>query len=313
MSVGKTEPNSNFSTRACPVCGSRRPQLIYDQGRGKKFDTKVCIGCGFVYVPDISRQDGDYRTHEKDDFEPETIDRVLKAETRAREMAERRFANIKANAPDLVAAKGRLHDIGASLGFFMKCWSEVGFDVTGCEPDGYYARISQKHFGFEMAPCLYEERPVEEAAYDVITMCHVLEHVPDPRRILQRIRTELKPDGKLYIEIPHIDRPYSGNLDRFFWAEHLNYFSLRTLDGLLRSEGYRISKSGGLGYFLWVVAEKAPREQISGALPLDCPDEIRQRTMVSLLHHQAREIKDLKTRMAALEKHLTKPASVAGR
>jgi SAM-dependent methyltransferase len=286
---------------------------LYDQGRGKAFDTRVCTNCGFVYVPDTSRQDGDYRTHEKDDVSSETIERVLKAEKRARDMAERRFANIKAKAPDLVSAKGRLHDIGASLGFFMKCWSDVGFEVTGCEPDAYYARISQKHFGFDMAACLYEERPVETAAYDVITMCHVLEHVPDPRSTLKRIRTELRPDGKLYIEIPHIDRPYSGNLDRFFWAEHLNYFSLRTLDGLLRSEGFRISKSGGLGYFLWVVAEKGAYEQIAGALPLDCPDEIRQRTMVTLLHHQTREIKDLKARITALEKHLSNPVPVAGR
>ena len=284
--------------RYCPICGFNDGNLLYDGGRGKKFDIIICTKCGLVYVPNLSHQAGAYRIRNNEDLSPERIAGVLESERRAYEMAERRFKNLDKQAPEVLELNGRMHDIGASLGLFMNFWHKIGFEVTGCEPDKYYAKIGKKHFGFDIAPCLYEQRPVEIDAYDLITICHVLEHVPYPRDILKRIRTELKNGGKLYIEIPQISRPYSGNLDRFFWVEHLNYFSLNTLDGLLRSEGFRIAKNGELGFFLWAIVEKGPYECIINDLPLDSPDETLQRVMISMLHHQTRKVKELENKIS---------------
>lgn len=292
--------------RACPICSNDKPELLYDWGRGKKFDTCVCPSCGLVYVANLSHHVGGYRVREDESLSAEKIASVLEAEDRARGMAERRFRNIENEAPHLVSRKGRMHDIGASLGFFMKFWHDAGFEVEGSELDSYYAKIGKEHFGFDISPCLYEERPISANNFDLITICHVLEHISDPRATLRRIRTELKEDGLLYIEVPQIDRPYSGNLDRFFWVEHLNYFSSRTLDGLLRSEGFKVTSCGDLGFFLWMIAEKAHFEDIKGDLPLDTADTVRQRTLISKLHHQDRQIKDLEKRLSKLEEAAAK-------
>ena len=46
------------------------------------------------------------------------------------------------------------------------------------------------------------EDPARAAPYDVILLCHVLEHVMEPRPLLERLRSLVAPDGVLYVEVP---------------------------------------------------------------------------------------------------------------
>jgi len=80
------------------------------------------------------------------------------------------------------------------------------------------------------------------AAFDVVTLWHVLEHVPDARSCLECARQCLKPDGRLIVAVPNIDS-LEARLGGAHWfhldlPRHQSHFSLRTLERLLADVGF---------------------------------------------------------------------------
>jgi len=53
-----------------------------------------------------------------------------------------------------------------------------------------------------------------EAAFDLIILSHVLEHVPDFETALGEVRRVLAPSGAALIDVPFADRPDSRRLPR---------------------------------------------------------------------------------------------------
>jgi SAM-dependent methyltransferase len=68
-------------------------------------------------------------------------------------------------------------------------------------------------------------------AYDLVVLAHVLEHVPDPRGLLNLAVKSCVPNGRIYIELPdeaaaYGKRPRLAEVMRVrgAWHEHINYF-----------------------------------------------------------------------------------------
>ena len=74
--------------------------------------------------------------------------------------------------------------------------------------------------------------------YDIITMFHVLEHLPDPRTTLRKLSRFLKDKGQLIIEVPSAEYAlltlYGCEAFSHFtyWSCHLFLFTLNTLKEL---------------------------------------------------------------------------------
>jgi len=88
------------------------------------------------------------------------------------------------------------------------------------------------------------------ATYDVITMWHVLEHLPDPIRVLAEVRRLLRPDGLFIVAVPMRDSAEA----QFFgptWAgydvpRHLITFTRLSLTQLLTQAGFRVEEHFGV-------------------------------------------------------------------
>ena len=83
--------------------------------------------------------------------------------------------------------------------------------------------------------CLSNEEP---GSLDLISMFHVLEHLPEPVNALRTLGEKLKPEGLIYIEVPNATRLCSPH-DMFFKA-HTLYFTGSTLRNLLEIAGFKI-------------------------------------------------------------------------
>jgi SAM-dependent methyltransferase len=70
--------------------------------------------------------------------------------------------------------------------------------------------------------------------FDLITIFHVLEHVPDPRAALARLSAWLRPGGHLYVEVPNAVTAVNSPSNLFHRA-HLYYFAAEPLAALARS------------------------------------------------------------------------------
>jgi 2-polyprenyl-3-methyl-5-hydroxy-6-metoxy-1,4-benzoquinol methylase len=136
--------------------------------------------------------------------------------------------------------KGNLLDIGAGTGHFLDLAMKKGWNVTGIEPnEGAKNLASDK--GILFAENI---QSIEKHTYDVITMWHVLEHVPDLDAQIKQLKRILKPGGTLIIAVPNF-RSYDAKYYKQFWAgfdvpRHLWHFSKRAIIKLFNEKNMKV-------------------------------------------------------------------------
>ena len=95
-------------------------------------------------------------------------------------------------------APGRILDVGAAYGYFVKAAREAGWQASGVELAPEVAREAAKLANAEILAGDFLKVPLEPG-FDVITMFDVIEHVRDPLAWLVRARELLAPGGLLVI------------------------------------------------------------------------------------------------------------------
>ena len=138
--------------------------------------------------------------------------------------------------------KGKLLDIGAGTGDFLVVAKNDGWQITGIEP-GEKPKIIAINKGVSFANDLSE---LENNSFDVITMWHVLEHVPDLEFQIKELKRLIKPSGTIIIAVPNFnsfDAVYYGK----FWAafdvpRHLWHFSKTAIEKLFAIENLKLVK-----------------------------------------------------------------------
>lgn len=131
-------------------------------------------------------------------------------------------------------ARGRLLDIGCGNGALLRAFHDAAPDWTlaGLELDDRNRAAVESIPGVE---ALYTGGPADApGAFDVVTMIHALEHIPDPQQYLESIKQKLKPGGLLVLEQPH----YIENPFELLIADHCSHFSSGTLKNLLIAAGF---------------------------------------------------------------------------
>ena len=143
---------------------------------------------------------------------------------------------------DLQKEKGKLLDIGAGTGEFLMVAKENGWQTTGIEPSDKARNIALKK-GVFLADSLAD---LEDHSFDVITMWHVLEHVPNLENQIKELKRLLKPTGTILIAVPNFNS-YDAKYYKEFWAaydvpRHLWHFSKAAIKGLFAKEGLHLQK-----------------------------------------------------------------------
>lgn len=134
----------------------------------------------------------------------------------------------------LLGTKGSLLDVGAGTGEFCKVAIENNWKVEGVEPSEA-ALTYAKEKGIKTYTSLED---VNEIKYDVITLWHVLEHLPNLEKVIQKLSSLLKPDGVLIIAVPNYNS-FDAKYYKSFWAafdvpRHLWHFSKNSIPRLFR-------------------------------------------------------------------------------
>ncbi len=151
----------------------------------------------------------------------------------------------------LVKVESALLDVGSGVGEFAGFMLEEGFRVSAIEPSGY-AREQANEKGL----CVFEDiaqytnSGVEPP--HLISLWHVLEHMPNYLENLWRYYEVLRAGGYLVIAVPQF-----GSLDaRFYksrWAaydlpRHLFHFSKETLVASAQNAGFAYLKTKGMPF-----------------------------------------------------------------
>lgn len=136
--------------------------------------------------------------------------------------------------------KGKLLDIGAGTGDFLAVAKSDGWQTVGIEPSAKAKEIAIKK-GVNFAQDLAS---LESNSYDIITMWHVLEHVPNLEEYISELKRLIKPSGTIIIAVPNF-KSYDAKYYGEFWAafdvpRHLWHFSKTAIQKLFAKENLKL-------------------------------------------------------------------------
>jgi 2-polyprenyl-3-methyl-5-hydroxy-6-metoxy-1,4-benzoquinol methylase len=140
------------------------------------------------------------------------------------------------------SGKGKVLDIGAGTGDFLLTAKENGWKTIGVEPSEKAKAIAiQKGIEF-----VVETQELESHSFDVITMWHVLEHVPNLDNQIKELKRLVKPNGTVIIAVPNF-KSYDAKYYGKFWAAydvpiHFWHFSKTAIKILFEKEEIKLEK-----------------------------------------------------------------------
>ncbi|AWG20842.1 methyltransferase [Flavobacterium faecale] len=143
---------------------------------------------------------------------------------------------------ELQPSKGSILDIGSGTGDFLNVTKENGWKAIGVEPSDRAKNIALSK-GIEFVNATLE---LQDHSFDVITMWHVLEHVPDLDFQVKELKRLLKPSGSLIIAVPNF-KSFDARHYKEFWAAydvpiHFWHFSKKAIQKLFEKEGMELKK-----------------------------------------------------------------------
>jgi hypothetical protein len=162
-------------------------------------------------------------------------------------------------------------DIGASSGTLaLRFQAHYQNTAVGIEPGGAYRQYAARQ-GLTVYPTLEALATQEDTTFDLVSLAHVLEHLPDPVSDLYRLRQAfMAAEGWLLVEVPNL---YAHNC---FEVAHLSSFSPHTLRETLQKAGFTVEaflqhgqpRSLVLPLYLTVLARPAARPLPPALYPL---------------------------------------------
>ena len=136
--------------------------------------------------------------------------------------------------------KGKILDIGAGTGDFLLEAKNKNWETVGDEPNEKAKSIAINK-GVLFADTIEK---LESNSFDVITLWHVLEHVPDVAHQVAELKRLLKPSGTLIIAVPNF-KSFDANYYKTFWAaydvpRHLWHFSKTAIEKLFDKQNMNL-------------------------------------------------------------------------
>jgi hypothetical protein len=251
--------------QSCLLCGSAA-NSPFDQRefRGQSVINVICMNCGLVYQsPRMTEAESQafYATEYRPLYQglegPNPKDLAVQT---ARAKIALGFIQ------DQVKSTSSIMDIGCSTGILLQQFqAHYHCGVWGVEPGNEYRQYAQS-LGLEVVPTLNELQPAGRAPFNLVSMMHVLEHLPDPVGYLKNIRENfLELDGWLLLEVPNL---YAHDC---FEVAHLVSFSAHTLTQVVQKAGFRVKqlcahglpRSSLLPLYLTLLAQPDSRTQFS--------------------------------------------------
>jgi 2-polyprenyl-3-methyl-5-hydroxy-6-metoxy-1,4-benzoquinol methylase len=235
---------SSGAKNECPVCLLDEPNEAISKSFGEMQSTWLkCGGCGAFFIhplPTAEQLSEYYRAGYADWQSPGTVSHSYRFSETNKETI---FREYRLSLSDIHVSKEmllhkRILDYGCANGFFLD------FCVTqGC--------LKEDLFGFDIAEDLltrvaqkgYHILDVTHRHFDYIFLWDVLEHIPGPGKLLQELKTYLKPGGTVVVQTPRIGL-LSDSLqeawEHFLPFEHVVLHTRKSLIRLFEQAGFRM-------------------------------------------------------------------------
>ncbi len=235
--ITKDQPDS-YEKISCPFCNSGEAIRYRDSA-----DIVRCVNCNTVYLRTrltIESMERLYQSYGSEGFQqiPASEEEVLSHPMRR--------DDILAEILEFIKPQGKMLDIGCCWGAFLHNARSRGFNVEGVEITQQNAEYARSHLNINVKTGQFINLPFQSNSYDLVTMLHVLEHIPYSKKALSIIYNILKPGGMFCGIVPNIKSFLSIALkENWYWLDpnyHYLHFSPDILKRELLKTGFQIER-----------------------------------------------------------------------
>ncbi len=145
----------------------------------------------------------------------------------------------------VINPNAKILDVGSGSGQFLYEMKQLGIECFGVEPSKFDEKSSKKQ-GLQIKNVDLLSAKYPKDNFDLVTMNHVLEHVPNPQEIIKEVHKILRKGGRFIVAVPNnsslAHRIFKKNWYQLDVPRHLFHFSEKILAKELIGLGFRIEK-----------------------------------------------------------------------
>ncbi|MBI4058748.1 class I SAM-dependent methyltransferase [Candidatus Microgenomates bacterium] len=212
----------------CLACGRKLTLL----GKNKGASIFKCLKCGLGVTQSVRQEN--YQTYHRD---PVYL------------TSQKQFRNIFSKRMQILSEfrdanyNGKALEVGSSTGLILSLLKESGWEVLGIEPS-HTAASNAREKGIATLNTTFENAKLPPRSFDLVIFNHVLEHLTDPVKTLQKTNKVLRKKGLVFIDVPNF-ASFSARVERETWRyilpkEHLWHFTPTALFMLLQKAGFKV-------------------------------------------------------------------------
>lgn len=239
-----------INVQSCVICNSNKISNFIELQdyfyTNESFVIDVCNSCGYKFTnpyPEISNLGSYYKS---ENYISHTDNKnslfFLIYQMVRRYSISKKFRILKKYLPSN-NTNPKVMDYGCATGEFLSFCRKNNCQVVGVEPDEQSRNYASKKHNISVLPP-DKILELEDNNFDVITLWHVLEHIPDLNEKLTKIHNLLKNNGVAVIAVPNCDS-YDAKYYNKFWAgydvpRHLHHFNHKTITHLLNNNNFEV-------------------------------------------------------------------------
>jgi len=233
-----------ISLSTCPVCSGQsfKDYLVCKDytTTGEEFHLKQCNFCDFVLTDPKPDEQEIQKYYQSDKYISHTggkknlFDIAYKLARKIALGGKRRSIEKYSNGKTIL-------DFGCGTGAFLQEMKNHYWQVAGVEPNKLANDKASETTDSRIYRSLTE---VNEKAFDVITLWHVLEHLHDLNESLQKFNSLLSESGTIFVAVPNFESDDARHY-KSFWAaydvpRHLWHFNKANMKQLLEKNGFNL-------------------------------------------------------------------------
>lgn len=231
--------------RTCPVCNSMSSRSVWKLDEFQFFtdafalnkrvniNVHLCLDCYALYLNPAYSQLGFEHLFAQANCSYGAQDFEARVNEEIEWLKQRDLLKTGAHVLDIGCYKG---DFLQSMPEYLRC---TGVDIDKTAIDYARNKYSSERMNFVWAD--FENFEISDSP-DLITMFHVLEHLPNPLKVLIRLRSLADKNTRLLIEVPIIENGFTNDINGFFSVQHMTHFSRNSLKNIVSVAGWRIEE-----------------------------------------------------------------------
>ncbi len=232
------------SIEKCNICGEGcidKFKLKFNDivGMADRYEQRigVCSACGFIFTKnpfDDEQLSNRYKNHSKFEFDAEDYILSESEDYKIRSLRQKQFIE-RVIGLDKVDS---ILEVGAASGYNLGLYKEC--KVYGIEPSSVNCKNAKKYYDVDMFCGMFDEfwEKNKGEKYSLIFLSHVLEHLVNPKDFVEKC-SKIN-DAYFFIEVPTLDYKFVDEPYGMFCEEHVNIFTLESLEKLMGACGYEL-------------------------------------------------------------------------